>query len=131
MFGAQPGAQIFGAQPATQSFGIQPASQGFGTQPATQGFGIQPAAQSFGARPATQGFGIQQATQNSYASAPNAPINHPPQNFYGAIARCSIFGDDRDALMARWNLLQASWGFGKIYYQQNAPPLAVEQTNPM
>ena len=71
------------------------------------------------------------AIQGAYVPAPNVTSNVPPQNFYGAVARCSIFGDDRDALMARWNLLQASWGFGKIYFQQAAPPLAVEQTNPM
>ena len=76
-------------------------------------------------------FGTQQPPQQQYLPAPNVANNVPPPNFYAAIARCSIFGDDRDALMARWNLLQASWGFGKIYYQPNAPPLPVEQTNPM
>ena len=75
-------------------------------------------------------FGTQPTAPPPAMAAP-VPTNIPPQNFYGAIARCSIFGDDRDALMARWNLLQASWGFGKIYYQQAAPPLPVEQTNPM
>ena len=75
-------------------------------------------------------FGTEQVAQPPVMAAP-VPTNIPPQNFYGAIARCSIFGDDRDALMARWNLLQASWGFGKIYYQPSAPPLPVEQSNPM
>ena len=76
-------------------------------------------------------FGQPQPPQVQYPAAQNVANTSPVQNFYAAIAKCSIFGDDRDALMARWNLLQASWGYGKIYYQQNVPPLTVEQTNPM
>ena len=76
-------------------------------------------------------FGANTVAQGTYGPNPNLVSSVPPPNFYGAVAKCSIFGDDRDALMARWNLLQASWGFGKIYFQQNSPPLTVEQTNPM
>jgi len=42
-----------------------------------------------------------------------------------------VFGDDRDTLVARWNLLQASWGVGRIYTTATNPPLSVDQTNPV
>jgi len=30
-----------------------------------------------------------------------------------------IFGDERDAIIAKWNQLQALWGSGKGYYNRN------------
>ncbi len=48
-----------------------------------------------------------------------------------AIMRCSMFGDDRDNLLARWNLLQASWGVGKAYYAPTQPPVVLTSDNPM
>lgn len=54
-----------------------------------------------------------------------------PEAIYGAAVRCNVFGDDRDAILARWNLLQASWGSGKIYASKSTPPLPVDQTNPI
>jgi nuclear pore complex protein Nup54 len=29
-----------------------------------------------------------------------------------------VFGDERDAVLAKWNQLQAHWGKGKGYYYQ-------------
>ena len=97
----------------------------FGTNTIAQGAPIaMPSAMN--ANPAQPFYG-----GGASMSVPNAISANPTQAFYGAVAKCSIFGDDRDALIARWNLLQASWGFGKICYNQNAPPLPIEQTNPM
>ena len=45
--------------------------------------------------------------------------------------RVSLFGDDRDNLLARWNLLQASWGVGKAFYAQNQAPLSLNNENPL
>ena len=50
--------------------------------------------------------------------------------FY-SIMRVSLFGDDRDNLLARWNLLQASWGVGKAFYAQNQAPLSLNNENPL
>ncbi|CAL1539358.1 unnamed protein product [Lymnaea stagnalis] len=36
-----------------------------------------------------------------------------------AISLPQIFGDERDAIIAKWNQLQAYWGTGKGYYSQN------------
>ena len=52
-------------------------------------------------------------------------------SFLYSIMRVSLFGDDRDNLLARWNLLQASWGVGKAFYAQNQAPLSLNNENPL
>ena len=52
-------------------------------------------------------------------------------NLCTAVTACAVFGDDRDALMGRWNLLQASWGVGKAYYNASAPPVTLTADNPL
>ena len=42
-----------------------------------------------------------------------------------------MFGDDRDNLLARWNLLQASWGIGKAYFTNNQQPVNLNSDNPL
>ena len=77
-------------------------------------------------------FGMAGATtgvQNAPLQAQAAPAV-TPEAIYGAAVRCNVFGDDRDTLLARWNLLQASWGTGRIYSAKSTPPLPVDQTNP-
>lgn len=34
-------------------------------------------------------------------------------------------------ILARWNLLQASWGIGKAFYAQNQPGLPLNNENPL
>lgn len=53
------------------------------------------------------------------------------EQLLNSIMRVSLFGDDRDNLLARWNLLQASWGVGKAFYAQNQAPLALNNENPL
>lgn len=36
-----------------------------------------------------------------------------------AITLPQIYGDERDAIIAKWNQLQAYWGTGKGYFSQN------------
>ena len=36
-----------------------------------------------------------------------------------AVSLPQIFGDERDAVVAKWNQIQALWGTGKGYYNQN------------
>ena len=45
--------------------------------------------------------------------------------------RVSMFGDDRDNLLARWNLLQASWGVGKAFYANGQQPVNLNSENPL
>ena len=57
--------------------------------------------------------------------------NNPTDQLINAIMRVSMFGDDRDNLLARWNLLQASWGIGKAYFANNQQPVNLNSDNPL
>lgn len=50
---------------------------------------------------------------------------------YNAVFNCQLFNDERDNTIARWNLIQALWGTGKAYYSTNAPPIELNQENPL
>lgn len=52
------------------------------------------------------------------------------QIIYNSIFNCNVFGDERDTILAKWNLLQASWGTGKGYYTQSQPPVNYTPHNP-
>lgn len=56
---------------------------------------------------------------------------NPTELLYNSILQCSVFGDERDSILAKWNMLQASWGQGKAVYSQQAPPLPVSAENPL
>ncbi|XP_039289156.1 probable nucleoporin Nup54 isoform X1 [Nilaparvata lugens] len=46
-----------------------------------------------------------------------------------SVLNCHVFGDERDQVLAKWNLLQALWGTGKGYYSQTAPPVEYTPQN--
>lgn len=56
------------------------------------------------------------------------PLN-PDEAFSQSIFHVSIFGDERDTLIARWNYLQAMWGTGKSFYSQTSPPIDITLEN--
>ena len=41
---------------------------------------------------------------------------NPVEALYNAVFSCTVYGDERDSTLARWNLLQALWGTGKGKY---------------
>ena len=47
-----------------------------------------------------------------------------------AISRPLIFTDERDNLLAKWNQLQAFWGSGKGYYNQQGGFVTFTPENP-
>lgn len=49
--------------------------------------------------------------------------------FY-SVLNCSLFGDERDGIIAKWNMLQASFGKGKAYYSNQAQPVTILPENP-
>lgn len=57
------------------------------------------------------------------------PAN-PVDSLFTAVLHCSLYSDERDAIIARWNMLQASWGKGKAYYSTAAPPVDLTPDNP-
>lgn len=42
----------------------------------------------------------------------------------------NVFCDERDDVLKKWNMLQACWGTGKGYYNQNQQPIEYNHTNP-
>ena len=52
------------------------------------------------------------ATNPQHDAAPNLA------NMAQAVCVPLVFGDERDAVLAKWNQLQACWGTGKGYYTQ-------------
>jgi nuclear pore complex protein Nup54 len=53
------------------------------------------------------------------------------EQLYNAVLHCSVFGDERDSILARWNMLQAAWGSGKAVYSQTMPPIDLDEQNPL
>ncbi|CAB0044731.1 unnamed protein product [Trichogramma brassicae] len=114
------------AAAATEGFGAKPAattaSTGFG------GFGTGNAFSSFGSG-LTQQQQVQPQQQQQQQVQSNA--NAISEALYNAVFNCQLFNDERDNTIARWNLIQALWGTGKAYYSAAAPPIELNQENPL
>lgn len=112
---------------------------GFGTKPL--GTGTTQSGFSFGQSPfgggvlggtstfGTSGFGQTQQPQQPGIAGLQAP--NALDAFYNSVFNCNIFGDERDQILAKWNLLQALWGVGKGYYSLTAPPVEYTPQNPL
>ncbi|XP_062867847.1 nucleoporin p54 isoform X2 [Trichomycterus rosablanca] len=92
---------------------------GFGSALGGGGLGFG----GFSSQPAQQGglFGQQ-------AQAP-AQCNQLI-NTASALSAPTLLNDERDAILARWNQLQAFWGTGKGFFNNNIPPVEFTQENP-
>nr|XP_029709804.1 probable nucleoporin Nup54 [Aedes albopictus] len=49
--------------------------------------------------------------------------------FAQSIFNVSIFGDERDTVIAKWNYLQAMLGTGKAFYSPNSAPVEITPSN--
>ncbi|KOB65885.1 Nuclear pore complex p54 component scnup57 [Operophtera brumata] len=114
------GATSFG----TSNFGAGSTLGGaFGAKPAATGFG------GFGAGLGqTNQFGQPQQQQQQQQQQPQGPAN-ATEALVAAVYNCCVFGDERDTVLAKWNLLQAQWGTGMLY--RNAPALELNEQNPL
>ena len=125
-FGASTGTSAFGASTGG-AFG---ASNTFGTTGSTFGAGG-----TFGGGTTFGGGGSSfMNSQQQQLQQQQLQQQQPPnvtEQLLSSIMRVSMFNDDRDNILARWNLLQASWGVGKAYYANNQQPLALNNENPM
>uniref|UniRef100_A0A674C7R9 54 kDa nucleoporin n=1 Tax=Salmo trutta TaxID=8032 RepID=A0A674C7R9_SALTR len=98
------------------------AAAGFGTGLGTTlgggfgGFNIQPQQQQQGSF-----FG-----QQAQAPAQSNQLVHTAN----ALSAPTLLGDERDAILAKWNQLQAFWGTGKGYFNNQLPPVDFTQENP-
>lgn len=131
------GATGFGGFGATSTTSTAPAFGGFGTQTnAFGGFGTGGSAfgSTFG-KPATStvtpGFGGFSGATNFMLGQPQqqVPQLSPDEAFAQSIFNVSIYGDERDTIIAKWNYLQAMWGTGKSFYSQNAVPVEITPQN--
>ncbi|KAG8593438.1 hypothetical protein GDO81_000829 [Engystomops pustulosus] len=86
------------------------------------------------------GFGTQPQQQQQQQSALggglfNQSVQNPNQqtqliNTASALSAPTLLGDERDAILAKWNQLQAFWGTGKGYFSNNIAPVEFSQENP-
>ncbi|XP_068044319.1 nucleoporin p54 isoform X2 [Anomalospiza imberbis] len=83
------------------------------------------------------GFGTQQQQQQTTLGTGlfNQPAQTPAQsnqliNTASALSAPTLLGDERDAILAKWNQLQAFWGTGKGYFNNNIAPVEFTQENP-
>jgi len=120
-------------QPSTAFGGFGATTQagtgfgGFGANKPT-GFGT-----TFGATTNNTGFGATNPQAGGFGAQPAAPAvqpTDPVESLYHAVLHCSLYNDERDSIIARWNMLQASWGQGKAYYSHQAQPITLTQDNP-
>jgi len=146
--GAAPAFGGFGTAAATSA----PAFGGFGSSATTSaptfgGFGsaatsAAPAFGGFNAKPSTGfgGFGAGAGTAGGFGGFTAPPAAPPPSQpgpqgsdaaLYQAVAQCSLYNDTRDAIIGRYNLVQASWGQGKAYYAHGTQPLDLKPENPL
>ncbi len=112
-------ANPFGGGAAGGLFSQQNKPFGSTTAPA---FGVQ--TQPFGQQP----FGLQQQQQQPQAQQQQLG---QVEQLYNSVVHCCIFGDERDAVLARLNMLQGSWGVGKAFFSASAPPLELTPQNPL
>ncbi|EDW61942.1 probable nucleoporin Nup54 [Drosophila virilis] len=109
-----------------------PAFGGFGTSQSTP-FGGGAFGSTFG-KPAaptvTPGFGGFGGTNFMMGQPQQQPVPiSSDEAFAQSILNVSIFGDERDNIVAKWNYLQAMWGTGKLFYSQSAAPVDITQEN--
>ena len=70
--------------------------------------------------------GQQQQLMNQQA----AVLENPLSIMTSALTMPTLFGDERDAIIAKLNQLQALWGQGKAYYAPNAQPIPFSPESP-
>ncbi|CAL7947895.1 unnamed protein product [Xylocopa violacea] len=123
----------FGTTSTAPSFGSSTFG-GFGAKPitttTTTGFG------GFGTGTGFAGFGTglqqpQQPFQQQQPLQQQQTTNTISEALYNAVFNCQLYNDERDNIIARWNLIQALWGTGKAYYSMNAPAIELNQENPL
>ncbi|KAG2465804.1 NUP54 protein, partial [Polypterus senegalus] len=109
----------------------------FGGTPNKSGFA------SFGAGANTGGTGLAGLGFGSFSTQPQQQTSgglfgqaQPPvqtnqlYNTASALSAPTLLGDERDAILAKWNQLQAFWGTGKGYFHNNLAPVEFPQENP-
>ncbi|GFY60525.1 nucleoporin p54 [Trichonephila inaurata madagascariensis] len=119
-----------GTATTTSSFGFG----GFGTPLATttsSGFSFGQTTSAFGTGGGlfSTGIGMQPAASMT-GGMPQNPAVDNVTSLVTSLTFPMLYGDERDAIVAKWNQLQSSWGTGKGYFNPNAPPIDYTPENP-
>ncbi|CAL8280156.1 nucleoporin p54 isoform X1 [Gadus morhua] len=135
---AVPGSTFSFATPASTTGGLfgNTQNKGFGfptglgaaTAPGVGGFG----AALGGGLGGFGGFNIQ-AAQPQQGGLFGQQAQHGQAQLYQQVTALSaptLLGDERDAILAKWNQLQAYWGTGKGYYSNSTPAVDFSLENP-
>lgn len=123
LFGASnTGGGLFGGTTTTQSGGL---FGGFGTNANTSFGGLGTGASALGTGTSLFGgaFGAKPAEQ-----APSA--DQQLQQILSSFHAVTIFNDERDDILKKWNMVQACWGTGKGYFGPNQH-VVYTNTNPL
>ncbi|KAF2900896.1 hypothetical protein ILUMI_05301 [Ignelater luminosus] len=59
-----------------------------------------------------------------------SPAQTQVQQALASVLAINLFGDERDNILKKWNMLQACWGTGKGYFNPNQPPVEYNFSNP-
>jgi len=87
----------------------------------------------FGNKPASGGLFSNSSTTTNNTATPANNQNAQQASLIQCAKACSqptLFGDERDQIMAKLNIVQCSWGTGKAYYAQNQAPIELTPSNP-
>ncbi|KAL0965899.1 hypothetical protein UPYG_G00287420 [Umbra pygmaea] len=77
------------------------------------------------------GFNIQPQQQQAGLFGQQVPAqSNQLVHTANALSAPTLLGDERDAILAKWNQLQAFWGTGKGYFNNQFPPVDFTQENP-
>ncbi|XP_049646209.1 nucleoporin p54 [Suncus etruscus] len=73
----------------------------------------------------------QQQTSGLFSQPTQVPTqSNQLINTASALSAPTLLGDERDAILAKWNQLQAFWGTGKGFFNHTIPPVEFTQENP-
>ncbi|XP_071551863.1 nucleoporin p54 isoform X9 [Panulirus ornatus] len=80
----------------------------------------------------TSGFGTQTTDGSQQLQLQQAAVVQPDPSLALHLAICtpSVFNNENDEVLRKWNQLQAFWGAGKGYYAPNMPPVEFTPENP-
>ena len=65
-----------------------------------------------------------------YAAQQQQPSLVNAANVYSAVSAPTLFGDERDAIVAKWNQLQSFWGTGRGYFNHQGQYVDFTPDNP-
>jgi len=120
----------FGSKPSTTSTGFSFGSSLTGNTKSSSGFS------GFGSNKGSSSFNFGSLGNSSAnnQSKQNVPKNVLTAEDYKdqlamALMCPQLFGDERDNIIAKWNQLQAAWGFGRAVRHNNMDPIKLTAKN--